>query len=220
MKPAPLPLLLPSAILACALGFAAKPMLAQVTSATLATQVAPNQTGRMAKTISLTSVKNPWDDSTLKVTYEDWNRGSIKDSQGRPILLGEPPSDPGMTVVVDRITGRFTNPYTGKLATWRGPMHKGASIRWGKFTLVAREVVEEVNGVPLRMQKSFISRRGSFLMKWNTTGFWSSSPGAVLPGGDPNKLCNALTDTARANGQIPKNFRFRHVGNGKFECRP
>lgn len=182
----------------------------------------PDRSARMAKSgNSLTQVRNPWnEEEMISVTYSDWNNGRTKDRRGRPIDLGSPPRDPKLSVTLRTGSKQFTNPYTERDDTWTGSSSKGATMKWGKFTIVAEDVVSEINGVPMNLQRTFMTRRNGVLMKWNPAGFWASSPGAVLPGGDPDEFCEDLTSVSRSGGQIPKNFVFRHVGNGKLECRP
>lgn len=92
-------------------------------------------------------------------------------------------------------------------------------MKWGKFTIVAEDVIDEINGVPSRMQRNFRTRRNGVTMKWDPSGYWYSDPGAMLPGGDPDEYCKDL-DSVSQGEQVPKHFTFRHVGKGKLECRP
>lgn len=173
----------------------------------------------VTKVFSLTSVKNPWDDSTLSVSISDWNNVDIDDDDGRPIRLPNPPETAAKTVTVNKTTNTFTNPFTEKVEKWPGQATKGATTKVGKFTVVAAEVIDEINGVPQRMQRNFLTRRNNTVMKWVSAGYWTSNNGAIL-GGDPDEYCEDLTVSCRSDGLIPKNFVFRHVGNGRMECRP
>lgn len=182
--------------------------------------VAPAETPKLATVLSLTSVRNPWDGSTLSVSYEDWNRGQIVDDLNRPVQLGDPPAAEPFKISINKLTGSFVNPYTGRTEKWAGALQTGATMKWGKFTLLAADIVDEINGVPARMQKNFLTRRNNVLMTWNPAGYWTSRPGSLLPGGDPEEACRDLTMTSRSAAQIPGSFSFRHVGNGRIECRP
>lgn len=64
------------------------------------------------------------------------------------------------------------------------------------------------NPLPARMQKNFVSRRGSIVFSFSNTDYaWHSSPGALLPGGKPDEVAQDLTLACRANGQIPAGYQ-------------
>lgn len=214
MKPAPLPLLLPSAILACALGFAAKPALAQVTSATPATQVAPAKVMGDINGVPMQMQKNFM--TRRSGVLMKWNpAGFWSSSPGAVIPGGDPDEFCEDLTAVSRSGGQIPQNFRFR--------HVGSGkIECRKDTAAVKAVppLVAVNGVPPNLQRTFMTRRNGILMKWDAAGFWSSSPGAVLPGFKANELCEDLTSISRSGGQIPQNFLFRHVGNGKLECRP
>lgn len=70
--------------------------------------------------------------------------------------------------------------------------------------------------IPPQLAKTFVTMRGSIMMKFDAaSGTWASSPGVYLPGsGTPEQFARDMTSTERSRGKIPSGYRFEVTSGG------